>query len=166
MNTKSTKAAEILQVLEKDYKNSLVLCQRIRTGLKAGIAVGRIRAYAEYFFASQLLPLFNYEEEHLFPLLGVKHQLVKRSISQHQLLKHLLEENEELAKSLEEVIQELEDLVQFKEEEFFPELKAGKYAEAISQLRSKEKEVLTPDPENWEDKFWLKGNFLTTSASF
>lgn len=153
---KPLKRHEALKPLSKDHHHGLLLCWKIREGRKKEIASDRIKAYTDYFFASQLLPHFKFEEDEIFVLLGEEHPMVKKAQTEHVRLRSLFQEKEKVDRSLSEIEKELEQHIRFEERVLFNEIQQEVSEEQLEKLKNKEEEVITPDPDAWEDKFWLR----------
>jgi hypothetical protein len=152
------KRHEALKPLSKDHHHGLLLCWKIREGKKKEVETERIKSYTDYFYYSQLKPHFKFEEEEIFVLLGQDHPLVKRALAEHNRLQHLFEETNNIDRALSEIEKELEEHIRFEERVLFNELQQEASLDALENLKNKEEEVITPDPDDWEDKFWLKKN--------
>ena len=63
MKTVPIKRSIALQPLSREHHHGLLLCWKIRTGLKKGIDIDRIKKYSDWFFKNSLLTHFNIEEE-------------------------------------------------------------------------------------------------------
>jgi len=78
-----------LQPLSREHHHGLLLCWKIRTGLKKGIEEERIKKYADWFFKHHLLPHFEAEEKYVFPILDAEDSRIKKALAQHRRLKRL-----------------------------------------------------------------------------
>ncbi|WP_324719040.1 hemerythrin domain-containing protein [Salinimicrobium sp. HB62] len=153
--TKPLKRHKALQPLSREHHQGLLLCWKIREGLKKGVEHERIKSYTDFFFSSQLRPHFNFEEKEIFPLLGNEHPLTLRALKEHHRLESLFqgEASEENFSSIEK---ELNRHIRFEERELFSELQETTSEEKLQQISHKEEEVITPNPDDWDDKFWLR----------
>ncbi|MGB7787041.1 MAG: hemerythrin domain-containing protein [Salinimicrobium sp.] len=156
------KRHEALKPLSKDHHHGLLLCWKIRAGRKNNIETERIRAYTDFFFESQLKPHFKFEEEEIFNLLGDDHPLVKKAKHEHARLEQLFSANTCVDRALADIEKELDAHIRFEERVLFTELQAEVSEAQLDDLKNKEDEMETPDPDDWQDKFWLK---TTASAS-
>lgn len=149
------KRHEALKPLSRDHHHGLLLCWKIREGLKKGVSHDRIKRYTDFFFTSQLRPHFKFEEEGIFPLLGEHHPMRTRALGEHSRLESLFkaEADEENFSAIEK---ELNRHIRFEERELFRELQETVPEEKLQSISNKEEQIITPDPEDWEDKFWLK----------
>lgn len=153
--TTPLKRHEALKPLSRDHHHGLLLCWKIKEGLKKNISEDRIKSYTDFFFTSQLRPHFSFEEKEIFPLLGDSHPLVIRALNEHQRLQALFKAEPEKETFLA-VVNELNRHIRFEERELFMELQKTVPEAQLQKLANKEEYIITPDPEDWEDKFWLK----------
>ncbi len=144
-----------LKPLSRDHHHGLLLCWKIREGLKRNIPVKRIKNYTDFFFTSQLRPHFKFEEIEIFPLLDSHHPMRKRAGNEHRRLESLFKEDasEEVFEAIEK---ELKHHIRFEERELFQELQKSVPENRLKSISRKEEEIRTPDPDDWDDKFWLK----------
>lgn len=142
-----------LQPLSRDHHHSLLLCWKIRTGFLKGVAVERIKAYADWFFEHHIQPHFELEEKHIFPILGKESELVKKAIAQHKRLVRLFNDSDNLLKSLTLIEEELEQHIRFEERVVFNELQKVATEQQliiISKLHADGK-----FKDNTNDPFWI-----------
>ncbi|MFD2518685.1 hemerythrin domain-containing protein [Salinimicrobium flavum] len=149
------KRHEALKPLSKDHHHGLLLCWKIREGKKRKIATDRIKAYTDFYFNSQLRPHFQFEEEEVFVLLGEDHPMVKHAKAEHQHLERLFKEERNIDRALDQIEKELEAHIRFEERVLFNELQQEVSIEKLENLKNREEEIKTPDPDQWDDKFWL-----------
>lgn len=152
---KPIKRHEMLKPLSRDHHHALLLCWKIREGLKKNISFDRIKKYNDFFFTSQLRPHFQFEEEEIFPLLGDSHPMTIQALREHDRLNSLFKAEAD-KDSLTSIEKELNRHIRFEERELFRELQNSIPEEKLQQIKDKEEEVITPDPDDWEDKFWQK----------
>ena len=150
------KRHEALKPLSKDHHHGLLLCWKIREGRKKDVETERIKAYTDYFFSSQLRPHFKFEEEELFKFLGQDHPLIKKAKRDHHRLEQLFKHDDQVDWALTEIEQELEEHIRFEERALYNEIQQETSEEKLEGLKNKENEVRTPNPDDWEDKFWEK----------
>lgn len=137
-----------LAQLTDEHQHGLQLCQRIRTGIKNGVELSRIKAYTDWYFETYLLPHLQREEQVMIEFLGKSNLFVAKSQTQHRRLKRLFLKTAELSKQLNAIEEELETNIRFEENRLFPELK--------SQCRFCSHPVTELEivPEDWPDCFW------------
>lgn len=143
---------EQLAFLTQEHRDSLLVCWKIRTGIKKGIELSRIKAYADWYFNTRLLPHLYREEQLISQFLDKSNPLAAKSLAQHRRLKRLFLKPIELTKQLNSIEEELETNIRFEENKLFGELRK------LLQCSSFDAEVLLPDPkpasEDWPDCFW------------
>lgn len=158
MDTKNKplKRDKSLQPLSRDHHHGLLLCWKIRTGLKNGVVVQRIKDYSDWFFQNHLDEHFNDEEQYLFPLLGETNELVKKAMSEHRRLRRLFNDEQDIEKSLSLIEEELDAHIRFEERILFNEIQMVANPEELRLVNEKiHTEVKDPD-EDWNDHFWKK----------
>lgn len=152
MQHKPQKRHKALQPLSREHHHGLLLSWKIRSGFNKGIDPDRIRVYADWFFENHLIPHFEIEETHIFPILDPSHDLIKRALADHRRLKRLFTENDDDTKTLSKIEEELEQHIRFEERILFPEIQ-----KVATEAQLKHIEIIH-QPEHFEDKiddeFW------------
>ena len=143
----------ILQPISREHHHTLLLSWKIRTGIKKGIELERIKSYADWFYQQHILPHFEIEEQYLFPVLGSNHELVKRALSEHRKIKRLFEAENELQNKLSLIEEVLESHIRFEERVLFNEIQAVATAEQLKEIELNHTEEKFED--NMNDPFWL-----------
>lgn len=152
MKTAPIKRDIALQGLSREHHHGLLLCWKIRRGFSKEIKTDRIKGYADWFYNTHLIPHFEVEEKHIFPILGDENELVKKAISQHKKLVRLFKDTSDISKSLSLIEEELEQHIRFEERVLFNEIQkvaTEKQMETISKLHTDEKYN-----DNTDDEFW------------
>lgn len=147
------KRHESLKPLSREHHQGLLLCWKIREGLKKEISPERIKSYASFFYETQLIPHFRYEEEEIFPLLGENNQFVKQALSQHQRLIALFTEDFDPGQAIQEIATALEDHIRFEERVLFEQIQMQTRDEKLDRI-SAMKDSGKVDPDDWDDQFW------------
>lgn len=147
------KRNEYLKPLSRDHHHGLLVCWKIRTGLKKGIDLQRIKAFTDWFFKTSLLPHFSEEERFLFSLLGHEHEMIKKALSEHRRLIRLFESKTDLEKTLNQIEEELENHIRFEERVLFNEIQKVVSEQKIQSMLKKDLE--NPAEKTWTDEFWL-----------
>jgi hemerythrin-like domain-containing protein len=147
------KRNESLKALSREHHHGLLLCWKIRTGIKKQIEPERIKKYANWFYINHLLPHFELEEQHIFTLLGNEHELVKKALAEHRRLKRLFESDIEILKNLTLIEEELESHIRFEERILFNEIQLIATEEELQQIKKIHTEEKFAD--NLSDAFWL-----------
>jgi len=141
--------------LSKEHHFSLLFCWKVRTGLKKQIDVNRIIAYVNYFWKDHLLPHFS-EEDILFN--EVDDELVRRAYNEHYEINKLvqsLENQEDKAVTISQIVDLVDRHVRFEERELFPHLENAisepKLIEVGKKLKHVQPEVAQ---DTFPDDFW------------
>ncbi len=149
---KPIKRHEALKTLSHEHHHGLLLCWKIRTGIKNNVELSRIKKYTDWFNINHLIPHFEVEEKYFFPILGKENELIKKAIAEHRRLKRLFEDDLDPQKTLNLIEEELERHIRFEERVLFNEIQKKATQEqilALEQIHSKEKFV-----DNLSDVFW------------
>ena len=146
------KRHEALVQLSRDHHFGLLLCWKLKEGLKRGISTERIEKYIGLFYLQNLKPHFKEEEETIFKVLGEEHPLIKEAISQHRTFQKMIEDGFENPEQIETFRALLELHIRTEEREIFPEIEkqaTDKQLEDILKLAHPE----LKEPE-YDDIFW------------
>lgn len=146
------KRNEHLKPISREHHQGLLLCWKIRTGISKNVPIDRIKTYTDWFYKEHLLPHFELEEKHLFPILDEQHEMVTKAKAEHRRLKRLFEAKNELEKKISLIEEELESHIRFEERVLFNEIQTVATPEQlqhIDEIHQEEKFV-----ENQTDPFW------------
>lgn len=152
METKPIKRNIDLQPICRDHHHCLLLCWKIRKGLRKQVEIERIKKHANWFFENLIQPPFEIEEANVFPILGEDIALIKKALSEHRRLKRLFEDTDEIEKSLSRIEEELEAHIRFEERSLFKEIQEVATEEQLKQVSAHHKD--STFQENTEDEFW------------
>lgn len=152
MKPKPLKRHKALQPLSRDHHHGLLLSWKIRSGFSKNIEFERIKTYADWFFEHQLIPHFDLEEEHIFPLLEADNDMVKRALAEHRRLKRLFAETKDVEKSLHKIEEELEQHIRFEERILFPEIQKNATEAQLALIEDIHQDDRFEDNES--DEFW------------
>lgn len=158
---KPIKRSSELVPLSRDHHDGLLLCWKIRQGLKKKVATERIVAYVLSVYENDLEPHFKQEEELVFELLPSGDKMRIEAFTQHHNISSIYtslknqQDNTDEEKLLNRFEQELNDHIRFEERELFPHIEktaepdklkeAGKLIDDLHQGH----ECLI-----WDDEFW------------
>jgi iron-sulfur cluster repair protein YtfE (RIC family) len=142
-----------LKPLSRDHHHGLLLCWKIRTGLKKEIDTARIKKFTGWFFNNNLVNHFSDEEELIFPLLGSNHEYVRKAVAEHRRLKRLFEDTVDPRRSLSLIEEELERHIRFEERIMFPAIERVASEKELSLIMAIHTE--TTKVEDWGDPFWI-----------
>lgn len=92
----------------REHHHILLFCYRMREGFRKGISLGRIKSYSDWFYKTFMLPHFESEEKHLFPLLGEDHPVIVKALAEHRRLKRLFTDQKDVERSLHRLEEELD----------------------------------------------------------
>ncbi|MBK8966936.1 MAG: hemerythrin domain-containing protein [Saprospiraceae bacterium] len=149
---KPIKRQAALRPLSREHHHGLLLCWKIKTGLKNQVEPERIKRYADWFFEQHLTAHFDIEERQLFPILGAGNALVQQAVFEHRRIEELFRSTTDLPVILELIALELDHHIRFEERVLFNEIQQVASDEQLRLLEEIHREV--PDSDHWNDKFW------------
>jgi hemerythrin-like domain-containing protein len=152
-DTKPLKRAAELQPISHDHHQGLLLCWKIRTGIKKEVPLERIKGYTDWFFENHLKPHFELEEKYLFTTLGEANPLIQQALSEHIRLKDLFSATTDLKENLSCIEKELDAHIRFEERVLFAEIQTEASAAQLAKIEEIHSKL--PFIENEEDTFWL-----------
>ncbi|MFC0605079.1 hemerythrin domain-containing protein [Winogradskyella pulchriflava] len=152
MQPKPQKRHKALQPLSREHHHGLLLSWKIRAGFSKEVDPKRMRVYADWFFKNQLIPHFEIEENHIFPILEDENKLVKRALADHRRLKRLFEETGDDTKTLSNIEEKLDQHIRFEERILFPEIQ--KIATETQMLQIEKIHQPEKFVDNESDPFW------------
>lgn len=147
------KRNEHLKAISREHHHGLLLCWKIKAGLKKEINPERIKTYVDWFYTEHILPHFDIEEKCIFPILGNEHELVQTALSQHQNLKKYFESKTDFLDNLKLIEKELDEHIRFEERVLFNEIQSA--ATEAELLKIKEIHTETAFADNISDPFWM-----------
>lgn len=150
---KPIKRHEALKPLSREHHHGLLLCWKIRQGVKKNVETQRIKDYTNWFKIHYLDPHFEAEERFIFPILGNDHDLVKKALAEHRRLKRLFNQETEVAKALNSIEEELDGHIRFEERVLFNEIQKIATEEEFAEVE-KHHQGITFNDDNWDDHFW------------
>lgn len=158
--SKPIKRSQAIVPLSRDHHNGLLLCWKIRTGLKNNISIDRIAAYIIHVFDTELYEHFYQEEKYLFPLIPSDNpkniQAHKEHISICNQINILRNKVTDKA-ALSIIADELEAHIRFEERDLFNYIEQHADTlklETAGKLLQELHEISCSD--NWDDEFWIK----------
>ena len=146
------KRHEALVQLSRDHHFGLLLCWKLKEGLKKDISVERMSKYIVLFYEQNLKPHFAEEEETIFLILGNEHPLIKEAISQHRELEKMISDGFETPEQIQTFRDLLELHIRTEERQIFPEIENTATEEELQNLLKQNYPELK-EPE-YEDLFW------------
>lgn len=151
---KPIKRHEALKSLSREHHFGLLLCWKIRQGIKKEVETERIKNYTDWFKHKYLDPHFEAEEKFIFPVLGNEHPMVKRALAEHLRLKRLFNEDADVWKALNLIEEELDLHIRFEERVLFNEIQKVASPEQMEEIERQHGEIAFSDDE-WKDPFWV-----------
>lgn len=160
---KPLKRSKTLTPLSRDHHNGLLLCWKIRQGLKHNIDDHRIISYLDFSYENELKEHFDQEERLVFSLIKTGDPETTKAVEQHQELKLTIRTLVAEAKTdkvlLARFADDLENHIRFEERILFPYIEknadpdsfdhAGKI---IAELHGNSSAM------TWDDEFWIIQN--------
>ncbi len=140
-----------LQPLSRDHHSGLLLCWKIREGLKKQVDYARIRQYTDWYWRTHLQQHFEEEEQFVFPVLGPHHPLVMQALAEHERLKQLFNDASNTASSLGLIEQEMNRHIRFEERVLFNAIEQAANDEQLQALAAHQHELFR---DEWPDAFW------------
>tara|TARA_R110002126_G_scaffold21419_4_gene77412 strand:- start:1025 stop:1486 length:462 start_codon:yes stop_codon:yes gene_type:complete len=153
MDIKPIKRNKALQGVSREHHHGLLLCWKIRMGFSKGIANERIKKYVDWFYTTHLIPHFELEEKHIFPILGNDHVMVKKALTQHKRLHQLFAGAVTVSESLPLIQDELDQHIRFEERILFNEIQKIATEEQLKTILKIHKDEKFND--NTSDPFWV-----------
>lgn len=146
------KRHEALVQLSRDHHFGLLLCWKLKEGLKREISPERMSKYIQLFYTENLKPHFAEEEDTLFPILGNDHPLISEAISQHRTFEKMISEGFDSPEKIQ-TFRDLLDLhIRTEERKIFPEIEEKATDEQLQTLLKQDfPELKEPD---YDDVFW------------
>lgn len=146
------KRHDALVQLSRDHHFGLLLCWKLKEGLKRDVSPERISRYIQLFYEKNLKPHFAEEEETLFPLLGNHHPLIEEAISQHRTFEKMIGEGFDNPEKIQTFRDLLELHIRKEERQIFPEIEAKASEDELNNLLKLDFPELK-EPE-YDDIFW------------
>ena len=150
------KRHEHLQPLSRDHHQGLLLCWKLKMGIRYKVSVPRMARYVQWFFQQHLNPHFQLEEQEVFPHLGQNHPLVLRALKEHQSIEKYATDPHSSLTTLQKLQEVLKEHIRFEERELFGAIEnkaSEKELAVIAQAHHQNTSVNAPD--EWSDAFWL-----------
>lgn len=146
------KRHEALVQLSRDHHFGLLLCWKLKEGLKRKILPERMSAYIQLFYDQNLKSHFLEEEESIFPLLGSDHPLISEAISQHREFEEMISSGFDSPEKIQKFRDLLELHIRSEERQIFPAIeKAATKTQLNNLLKLDFPELKEPE---YEDIFW------------
>ncbi len=151
---KPIKRHKALQPLSRQHHFGLLFSWKLRKGFTENIEIKRLKDYANWFFKNEIQPHFKDEEQHIFPILDTKNELICRALNEHRRIESLFNDTENPEISLHALEHELEAHIRFEERILFNEIQKIATEEQLQKIEEIHVELSTK-PE-YHDVFWGK----------
>lgn len=151
MNTQPIKRNEALKPFSREHHHGLLLCWKIREGVKRDVDVNRIKRYVDWFWEMHLQSHFEAEEKYVFPILPADDSLIIQVLKDHKKLKLLFEDNQDPTASLQSIAEELDAHIRFEERILFAKIQEKATSEQLQNAAIHHQHTFSDD---WEDEFW------------
>lgn len=148
------KRHKALKPLSRVHHQGLLLSWKIRTGLKKGISIERIKNYCDFFFKEELIHHFNIEELRIFTLLESDDELIKKALVDHRKLKRLFLQKLPEMKTIVSIEKELEKHIRFEERILFNKIQEEASKKQLQRIQELHNLSTNYDIDSWNDKFW------------
>lgn len=142
---------EALQPFSRDHHHVLLLCWKIREGLKNKVDILRIKQYADWFWENHLKLHFEEEEKYIFPILPHTNELILQAIEEHIIIKKLFEQTDDPLSAVIHIENKMIDHVRFEERILFNKIQEVASKEQLSKITELHKDNFY---DSWEDDFW------------
>lgn len=152
MNDSPKKQVALIPLIE-EHNEVILLCERIRFGLKNNIELRRIKDYVDWFKEEYLEPHFEIEKQFIFPILGINNVRVKKALANHRRLNRLFAKTTELNKTLHKIEEELSTYIGFEERVLYSEIREIATPQQWEEIENRHHQ-LDFSQEAWEDTFW------------
>jgi iron-sulfur cluster repair protein YtfE (RIC family) len=150
---KPIKRHEALKPLSREHHHGLLLCWKIREGVKRNVEIGRIKDYIDWFETRYLDPHFEAEEQYIFPVLGNENALVQRALAEHRRLRRLFNQEVEVFKAIHAIEEELDLHIRFEERTLFNKIQEVATPKEYAEIEERHHSINFSDDE-WKDHFW------------
>lgn len=151
---KPIKRYEALKPVSREHHHGLLLCWKIKMGLRYEVDPNRIKEYVDWFYEDHITPHFEFEEKHIFPILGQDHTFIQRALAEHRKLREMFSIPKPSATMLKALSTTLNDHIRFEERVLFNEIQEVASTEQLDMLEKHHHEV--DFVERTTDHFWEK----------
>ena len=150
---KPIKRHQALQPISREHHHGLLLSWKINEGFRRKIDPSRIEKYTNWFWENHLQAHFEFEEQFIFPILGVENQSVSQALRDHSRLRQLFSSSDKTGQRLALIAEALVAHIRFEERILFKEVEQ---VASEKQLKGIENTHSINVLEEWHDEFWVK----------
>lgn len=151
------KRHEALKALSREHHHGLLLCWKIRQGIKFKTEPIRMKSYTDWFKNEYLYPHFEAEEKYVFPVLGNEDPLIKKALAEHRRLRRLFDQQSDVLKALSLIEEELDKHIRFEERIVFNEVQQIATPGEFKDIEKNHHSIAFSD-DAWQDHFWAPKN--------
>lgn len=145
------KRHEALKQLSRDHHFGLLLCWKLKSGIKKEVSVERMAKYIRVFYEHNLKPHFAEEEETIFKILGEQDPLIAEAIREHRIFANWIDKINDVSQ-IQDFYELLEKHIRTEERQIFPAIEEAATDEQLAHLLSLDHAELK-EPE-YDDIFW------------
>ncbi len=146
--------------LSREHHDGLLLCWKIRFGIKNELDVARIGGYVLYSWETHLEAHFLDEEKYLFPLLPGDNPKLVRAIREHGNISSQVDNirSQPTYKALSTFADELEAHIRFEERDLFNIIEQLADKTHLEKAGVEIAGRIHKTEQIWNDNFWEKAN--------
>ncbi len=137
--------------VSREHHFGLLLCWKIREGIKLGIDVQRIKRYTDWFYDTYQKAHFEIEEKYIFTILPESHPLIVQAKQEHRAIEKLFEQEDNLHEVLTSIEKAMDAHIRFEERILFNLIQETATEEQFKQIEAHHNQ---PFSDDWEDTFW------------
>jgi len=158
MSQQPIKRSPQLVKLSRDHHFGLLICWKIRQGIRFEVAAPRITAFVLEAFRQELEPHFQQEENCIFSLLPPDDALRLQAEAEHQALRNgnIALETDMSYERLTAFAELLDAHIRFEERQLFNYIESGASQEALTAAAQCILDMPQPEADAWADEFWVK----------
>jgi hemerythrin-like domain-containing protein len=119
MSNPPIKRHKALQNLSREHHVGLIFALRLQKGVAKSADLQSMEEYTTWFWENHLLPHFQLEEEHLFPMLKGEYELERKAIAQHKDLRVLFQIQQKTHSDFKRIYELLQKHIRLEERELF-----------------------------------------------
>jgi len=151
-----------LQSMSQVHHKGMLICYRVREGLRLGIAPERIVLYLRWCWDSYLKIHIQEEEQQAFILLPPQDAMVEKARMHHQQLKAMFDRLQPQVEAIKELEALLNQHIRFEEWELYAHIQQLASLEELHNIRAYADDYFKDD---WPDKFWEEAKLTSQMDS-
>jgi hemerythrin-like domain-containing protein len=155
---KPIKRSSEIAPLSREHHDGLLLCWKIRSGIKNELDAGRITGYVLFYWETHLKAHFLDEEKYLFPLLSADHPKLAQAIREHGELVQQINnlQKTQTYSALSKFADELEAHIRFEERDLFNVIEQLADNVQLKKAGAQVAKRMHTTQHTWTDNFWEK----------